>query len=119
MMFLSLRSGDLQNSFNRLVILFVVAFVLLADLLLYWCPGGAGGCVALQQSSPSGQSDPAAGSSACTEGPYPERKAPLQQSSGAGNRRRNYLFSSAMVFAAVRPETKISTMALPPRRLPP
>ena len=34
MMFLSLRSGDLQNSFNRLVILlFVVAFVLLADLL--------------------------------------------------------------------------------------
>ena len=34
MLFLSLRSGDLQNSFNRLVILlFVVAFVLLADLL--------------------------------------------------------------------------------------
>ena len=31
----------------------------------------------------------------------------------------DYLFSSAMVLAAVRPETKISTIALPPRRLPP
>ena len=33
--------------------------------------------------------------------------------------RCDYLLSAARAFAAVRPETKISTMALPPRRLPP
>ena len=33
--------------------------------------------------------------------------------------RSDYLLSAARAFAAVRPETKISTMALPPRRLPP
>ena len=32
---------------------------------------------------------------------------------------RNYSASAATALAAVRPETKISTMALPPRRLPP
>ena len=31
----------------------------------------------------------------------------------------DYLLSASMVLAAVRPETKISTMAFPPRRLPP
>ncbi len=32
---------------------------------------------------------------------------------------KDYLLSELTALAAVRPETKISTMALPPRRLPP